>query len=106
MKNYIADGEVYPFTCTAATKSGDVIVMSATVAVAKSDGAIGELIATQAKGVVRLPKAAGVVIAQGALVYWNVAGKLVTVTNTDLLLGRAYEAAGNGPVAVNVDLNV
>lgn len=107
MKNYIADGEVYPHTVAgAAVKSGDVVVIGDTIAIAKTDGAIGELIATQARGVVRLPKLDTSDIAQGKKVYWDAtAGRINLTTSGTVYAGKAYEAARAGATFVNVDIN-
>lgn len=106
MKNYVHDGNTIPYIATAAVAAGEVVVVGAIVGVAKSAGAIGELISLQRTGVVRLPKVTADVIAQGAAVYWNDTTNLITTTAAGAVLaGKAWEAAGNGITQVNVILN-
>lgn len=106
MKNYIADGNTYPHTCLAVATAGAVILLADTISVAKTNGAIGELIAVQTAGVVRLPKLAGSDIAQGKKVYWDATNGQINLTSSgNTLAGRAFEAAGAGTTFVNVDLN-
>lgn len=106
MKNYVHDGNTIPYTCAAAVASGEVVVVGAIVAVAKSAGAIGELISLQRTGVVNLAKLGTDVVAQGAAVYWDDTNNRITTTSAgNSLAGKAWEAAGNGVTAINVILN-
>jgi len=106
MKNYVHDGNTIPFTPAAAVAAGEVIVVGALVCVAKSAGAIGELISLQRTGVARVAKLSTDVIAQGVAVYWDDTNNRITTTASgNTLAGKAWEAAGNGETQVNVILN-
>ena len=106
MKNYIHDGNTYPFIVIAAVMAGAVIVLGDTIVVAKSDGAIGELIATQATGVVNVSKLSTDAVAQGVKLYWDVANSRITTTvGSNKYAGKAFEASAAGVTTVNVDLN-
>jgi predicted RecA/RadA family phage recombinase len=74
--------------------------------VALTDGAIGDTIAVQVKGVFNLPKLSTDVVAQGAALYWDNTNKRLTTTSTsNTLAGYAAAAAGNGVTSVNIALN-
>lgn len=103
MKNYIHDGNTAPYVCTAAVKSGDVIVQNGRHAIAKSDGAIGETIALQVTGVVRIAKANGVAFTQFAAVNW-VPGSSNANSTGGAAMGIAWEPAAAGDAFVNVKL--
>lgn len=106
MKNYIADGNTYPYICPAAVTAGSVVVLNDTVTVAKTNGVTGELIAVQATGVVRLPKLSSSDIGQGKKVYWDAVNGQINLTATgNTYAGKAFEAAGSSTTQVNVDLN-
>lgn len=100
-KNLKALGEVFDWPATAATSSGDLVVMADTVGVALTDGEAGDVISVRVQGVFELPKAAGA-IAQGARVYWN--GSAIAASG-DTLAGVAYTAAESGDDTVQVKLN-
>lgn len=103
MKNYIHDGNTAPYVCEAAVKSGDVIVQSGRHAIAKSNGAIGETIALQLTGVVRIPKADGVAFTQFAVVNW-VPGDGTANSTGGAAIGIAWEPAAAGDDFVSVKL--
>lgn len=108
MKNAYQDGRVLDVTLTAAVLSGGVIADGKLVAIAVTDGAVGETIAARVDGVFPLPKLPAAVIARGASVNWDADTKQAISaaggagdTNN---IGYAIEAAGNGAATVLVRL--
>ncbi|ATS54045.1 DUF2190 family protein [Xanthomonas campestris pv. zingibericola] len=108
MKNAYQDGRVLDVTLTTAVTSGGVIADGKLVAVAVTDGAVGETIAAHVEGVFALPKLAAAVFARGASVNWDTdtkqaisaAGGAGDINN----IGYAIEASGNGAATVLVRL--
>src|SRR5690606_34885353 len=100
-KNLKAIGEVFDWPATAATTSGQLVVIGALVGVALKDAEEGEVVAVRVEGVFDLPKAAGA-IEQGARVYWN--GSAIAASG-DTFAGVAYEAAAADDDTVQVKLN-
>ncbi|UXA48521.1 DUF2190 family protein [Xanthomonas prunicola] len=108
MKNAYQDGRVLDVTLTAAVTSGGVIAAGKLVAIAVTDGAIGDTIAAHVEGVFALPKLPAAVFAVGAAVNWDIDAKQAIAaagsagdTNN---IGYAIEAAGNGAATVLVRL--
>ncbi|MEA9657836.1 capsid cement protein [Xanthomonas campestris] len=104
MKNAYQDGRVLDVTLTAAVSSGGVIAAGKLVAIAVTDGAIGDTIAAHVEGVFALPKLPAAVFAVGAAVNWDIDAKQAIAaaggagdTNN---IGYAIEAAGNGAATV------
>lgn len=97
MKNYVAPGEVVPFTVASANilsgagrKVGDAFY------VATMDGVIGAVINGLRIGVVELPKVSAQAWTEGQQLNWDVAAGLVTtVTTGNFRIGYAYAAAAN-----------
>jgi predicted RecA/RadA family phage recombinase len=105
-KNYIQPGEVLDVTLAAIITSGSGLLVGVRLGVALTDGAIGDTIAVQVKGVFNLPKLSTDVVAQGAALYWDNTNKRLTTTSTsNTLAGYAAAAAGNGVTSVNIALN-
>ncbi|PPT44525.1 hypothetical protein XarbCFBP8132_00480 [Xanthomonas arboricola] len=108
MKNAYQDGRVLDVTLAAAVSSGGVIADGKLVAIAVTDGAIGDTIAAHVEGVFALPKLPAAVFARGASVNWDTDTKQAISaaggagdTNN---IGYAIEAAANGTVTVLVRL--
>lgn len=101
-QNYIESGEVLDLTATAATTSGQVVVIGAMVGVAMGDAAIGEVVAVRLKGVYEVPKATGA-ITLGAKVYWNGTGATATATD-NTFMGYAWTAQASADTVVRVVL--
>ncbi|WIX23745.1 DUF2190 family protein [Xanthomonas arboricola pv. corylina] len=108
MKNAYQDGRVLDVTLTAAVLSGGVIADGKLVAIAVTDGAVGETIAAHVEGVFALPKLPAAVIARGTSLNWDADTKQAISaaggagdTNN---IGYAIEAAGNGAATVLVRL--
>ncbi|KTF31792.1 DUF2190 family protein [Xanthomonas vesicatoria] len=108
MKNAYQDGRVLDVTLTAAVTSGGVIAAGKLVAIAVTDGAIGDTVAAHVEGVFALPKLPAAVFAVGAAVNWDIDAKQAIAaaggagdTNN---IGYAIEAAGNGAATVLVRL--
>lgn len=105
MATLVHNGAAIDYTPGAAVSAGDVVVLGDIVGVAPRDIAANALGSLQVAGVFEFPKASATVIAVGAKVYWNAAGSVATVTNTDKFCGHAVAAAGNGATAVRVLLD-
>lgn len=103
MKNFKQDGNRMPVILSAAATSGSVVVCGAKAFVSQDSGAVGDSVTVYTEGVFELAKAAGVV-AQGALVYYNVANKNITTTNTDVLMGYAFAPAASGDATIQVKI--
>lgn len=105
MKNFVSSGEVLTVAAPAAVVSGQVVKVGQVIGVAATNAANGADVNVNMTGVYDLPKAA-VAIAQGALVYWDVAAaKVTTATVGTTLLGCATKAALAGDATVHVRLN-
>ncbi len=108
MKNAYQDGRVLDLVLTAAVNSGEVIVQNKIIAVAVTDGAIGDTIAAHVEGVFRLKKASAAVFAAGTPVNWDTDNKQAISaagsTGDSDAIGYAVAAAGNGTTEVLVRL--
>jgi len=108
MKNAHQDGRVLDLTLSETVKSGEVIVQNKLVAVAVTDGRIGDIIAAHVEGVFRLKKLATAVFAVGAPVNWDASEKQAIAAagaagDTDSI-GYAVAPAANGDAEVLVRL--
>jgi predicted RecA/RadA family phage recombinase len=106
MKTFVQDGQTIIITAGADITAGTPVTVSGMVAVAVDDIANGETGVGLASGVVTLPKVSADVIAQGDIVYLSSAGKITTTASTNAVAGKAWVAAGNGVLEVDVKLNV
>jgi len=106
MKNYIQDGKTISFTPTAAVASGEVVLLGAMIAVS-----VGTIEANTegtgvTEGVFELPKKSTDALVIGALVYWdNTAKEITSLATGNTLVGKAWQAAGNGKATVWVKIN-
>lgn len=106
MKNHIQDGKTISFTPTADVASGEAVLLGILLVVA-----IGAIAANTSgegvtEGVFELPKLSTDVVAQGAALYWDNTNKRLTVTASgNTLVGKAWDAAGNGKATVWVKIN-
>lgn len=97
MKNYIAPGDMFPFTASGAdVASGDGVMQGSLFGVAAGDVADGESGVMKTTGVFELPKAASQAWTVGAKVYWTSGGAATTTASGNTLIGVAYEAVGSG----------
>lgn len=105
-KNYVQEGERIAYTIPAETTilSGAVVVIGSLIGIALEGGVAGDIIDVALEGVWNLPKVNTTVIALGDEVFWNAGTSKVTLVATDTPLGKAFAAAGNGPVVVDVKL--
>ena len=105
-RNYIAKGQHFDYTASAAVASGDVVLMGDMVGVSLRALAAGETGPVRTDGVFSVPKLSTDVMAQGAQVYWDNTGKRMTLTATSNAKGgKAYAAAGAGAATLLVKLN-
>lgn len=109
MKNWIGEGRVlnkWANTSGAKVASGSGVIVGSIFGVAKLDIADGKTGPLDIEGVFELPKAAGVVLAQGAACYWNDTAKNITdVSEGNTRAGIAFKAAASAAATVQVKLN-
>ena len=106
-RNYVASGEHFDYTATAAVASGDAVLMGATLGVSLTALAIGQTGAVRTEGVFTLPKLSTDAVVQGANLYWdNTNKRLTTTASGSTQAGRAYAAAAAGTASVQIKLNV
>ena len=108
MKNLIQDGTTIQYTVAdKPVKSGEMVVIEDMVAIAITDGAVGETISLAVEGVYRLPKGTGA-IKQGEKVYANVAADgtktVVTAATGNTFIGYAWNSAGAADTTIDVNL--
>ena len=111
--NFVQDGNVISFTASAATTSGQVVVVGSLVGISQTDVANGATGQLAIEGVFDVP-AATAAITVGAPVYWDADGNPVggtagsgaaTATATDnTLMGYAIVGKGAGAGTVRVKL--
>lgn len=105
MKNYIQEGEVWPFTAAATIAAGDLVAVSTIVGVAISDVASGASGLIQTSGVFEVGKETGA-IAQGDSLYLKATTKKVTTTSADnVFVGYAFSSALSADTTVQVKIN-
>ena len=87
-------------------KSGDGLLVGSLFGVCATHADSGESVEVQVVGVFDLPKAAGVIIGVGALLYWNDIAKNVTRTGSgNDVIGVAVETAGANDATCRVRLH-
>lgn len=106
---YVSEGEVIQYTAGSAVTSDDVLVIGSILGVALANIANGETGSVAIKGVFRLPKVSGAVIAQGESLTWDVSAEAfddnaATPATGDVTGGCAVAvlAAGDGETTVDV----
>jgi len=105
-RNFVAPGEHFDFTATAAVASGDVVLMTDTIGIATRALAIGETGPVVTENVFTVSKLSTDAITKGQKVYWDNTNKRMTLTSAgNTLAGRAYAAAGAGTTSVPVKIN-
>lgn len=105
MKNFLQDGTVVPMTAPAGgVTSGTAYLINAVVVCAMQDAAAGATFPAMIDGCMSLPKAAGLAIAEGALLYWdNTAKNLTTTSAGNTKCGFAY---GGGALAGDATVKI
>jgi len=100
MKTFIQDGQVVPMTAPAGgVTSGAAYLISGVVVVAMQDAAAGATFPALVDGSCWLPKASGLAIAEGAVLYWdNTAKNLTTTAAGNTKCGFAF---GGGALAAD-----
>ncbi len=107
--NHIQEGRVMPWTNGTGSdvSSGDVVLVGTIVCVALGDIADGDAGQLAIAEVFALPKNTSLAIAQGDVVYWDVADAELNKTATDnYAAGKAFEAAAEAATTVKVKLNI
>ena len=108
MKNYIAPGDILPFTAAADVVSGQGVLVVDTFGVATGDVANGEPGLLKLCGVFELPKVGSQGWTPGDKVYWdNGNSRCTTVAAGNTLIGVVYApvASGAGDTLGQVRLN-
>ena len=97
MKNFVARGDVIPFTAAAALTGGQGLLLGGIFGVVADTVALGETAQLNLGGVYELAKAASQAWTVGAVVYWDDTNKVCTTTDSgNTKIGFAYAAVGNG----------
>lgn len=97
MKNFIAHGDMVPFTASGAdVASGEGVLSGSLFGVAAGDVTDGEAGVMKTTGVFQLPKVGSQAWAVGAKVYWTSGGAATTTASGNTLIGTAFEAVGSG----------
>lgn len=107
MKNFVSGGGTITVAAAPyAVLAGAGLLIGHLFGVAKGPAALGAPVVIETHGVYDLAKHAGDVFADGDLVYWDDANKVVTTTAADNhLIGCATMASAGGDAAVRVRLN-
>lgn len=101
-----ARGTIMDYVAAAAIVSGQVLVIGTKVGVAITDIANGATGSVQVAGVFEVAKLSTDVVAQGALLYWDVTNSRATTTASgNTAMGYAHKASANGVAVVQVVLN-
>lgn len=103
MKNKLMSGGVLHLALAAVITSGAARQVGQLFGVATTDGAIGDVIAFETRGVFSLPVLGTDDVGVGDLLYWDAANARLTLTATDnLLVGAATAASGVSVTTVEV----
>ena len=105
MKNYIQEGEVWPFTATANVASGDLVAVGSVVGVAITDVANGASGLIQTEGVFEVGKETGAISQGDALYLKATTGKVTTASEGNVLVGYAFASALSAGITVEVKIN-
>lgn len=107
-QNHVQEGKVMPWTngTGSAVASGDVVLIGTKIGVALGDIANGAVGSVAVDEVYEIAKAAPLVLAQGAAVYWDAADENVNATESgNTYGGYAFEAAASADTTVKIKLN-
>lgn len=97
MKNFIAHGDMFPFTASgAAYASGDGALSGTLFGVCAGDIADGETGEIKTTGTFELPKVGSQAWTVGAKIYWTSGGNATTTATGNTLIGVAAAAVGSG----------
>lgn len=94
MQNQISNGNTILYTnnTEAIILAGDVVPFAGNICIALGDIAIGGQGTLVNRGEFQLPADSATAFEQGDRLYWNVAGKKLTKTDTDVPAGMCSEA--------------
>jgi predicted RecA/RadA family phage recombinase len=104
---YVMDDDIVDYTPSADVASGDVVVQTDLVGVARAPIAANTLGSLIVEGVFDFPKTTGTStgIAVGTKVYWDGTNKVATATvGTNKYLGKTTKVAADGDATVRVRL--
>src|SRR5262245_35175062 len=103
---FVHDGECIDYTPVAAVAAGDVVVQGDLIGVAKQPIAANTPGALAVTGVFDFTKLAALVLAVGALIYWDDAANVATnVSAGNKLLGKVVRAAAAADPTVRARLS-
>ena len=105
-KNFIQKGKEIRYVVQEGDviKSGDLVAVGSVVGVAITDGQVGYPLTVSVVGVYRVPLPAALGdVPQGTKLYFNATDKEVSLTNTHLPLGYAWE---NGIAGGTIDVSL
>lgn len=103
---FVQDGDAIDYTPVADVAAGDVIVQGDLIGVARQPIAANTLGSLAVTGVFDFAKLAALVLAIGALVYWDDAANVATnVSAGNKLLGKVVKAAAGADATVRVRMS-
>lgn len=105
MKNFVQAGSALTIPAPAVVASGDVVQAGSIIGVAAGSANAAQPVDVIVTGVFQLSKVAADAVTLGAVIYWNAATKLATVTasgNTKLGVATEAAAASTGTVRVRL----
>jgi predicted RecA/RadA family phage recombinase len=103
---FVQDGECIDYTPVADVAAGDVVVQGDLIGVAKQPIAANTPGSLAVTGVFDFAKLAGLVLAVGALIYWDDAANVATnVSAGNKLLGKVVRAAAAADPTVRARLS-
>jgi len=106
MKNFHSAGHSLTMISPGVVASGAGVLIGAVFGVANGDAASAAPLVLSVLGAFELPKEAPLVIAAGALVYWDTtAGQVTTVSSGNTKIGVAIKAAGSSATTALVRLS-
>jgi predicted RecA/RadA family phage recombinase len=107
MQNYVQEGKIITLTApVGGVISGQALLVGSIFGCCTYTAAAGADVEVAVEGVFTLPKAAPLVIAQGAAVYWDpIADNVTTVATSNAKIGAAVTAAGSADTTIRVRLD-
>jgi predicted RecA/RadA family phage recombinase len=107
MAKRIQNGDSIDYTAVADITAGTIISIAGQAGVVNTDLEAGELGSAEVTGVYEVPKASGLVVAEGVTVYWDMVALTAVLASSGntIVLGRSVKAAGNGETEVLVRLD-
>ena len=105
---FYQNGKTIDYIPTASLAAGDVVVLGNLIGIAQTDVPANGLAGIDIEGVFEFAKKANDVVTVGAVVYWDTANKVATVTSGSgkVVAGYAVEASAANVGYVRVKINI